>query len=197
MLKITSDRTALETYLHSFNWTFKISDNILYNLDISFQLIDHHNNSNGCNYAKPISISCVSIIEAIFVDFLERLDSATHDFPVKLDSKRILIKNALNEEKKEIQTTYEGKVYKYKRLRNFGYEELIEFYEKFKILGSASDTYKSLQNLGRFRNRIHIRNYFENFERDESRTFSEDRTQQTIDYMVSTFKYFAKNYPRP
>ena len=197
MLKISSGKEELKECLNSFIWTFKIGDNILYNLDVIFQLVDDHNKLEGHNYAKPTSVLCVSIIEAILVDFLERLDSATRHFPSKLDAKRTDIKNELEAEKNDFQSTYKGKVYQYKRLRNFGYKELVEFYEKFHIFGPSPNPYEALQNLGRFRNRVHIRNYFGNFERDESRTFSERRAQRTIDSMESIFKYFNKNYPRP
>ena len=197
MLTISSSKEELGEYKDSFIWTFKIGDNVLYNLGLVFQLVNDHNSLEGRNYSKPISILCVSIIEAILVDFLERLDSATRHFPSKLDSKRTEIKNQLDGEKNDFETTYEGKVYKYKRLKNFGYKELIEFYEQYKILGPKLDTYARLQDLGRFRNRVHIRNYFGNFERNEYRTFSERRTQESIDYMVATFKYLNDKYPRP
>jgi len=197
MLKLISSKKNLKDSLNSFIWTFKIGDNILYNLDVIFQLVDDHNTLEERNYAKPISILCVSVIEAVLVDFLERLDSATDHFPTKLDSKKTDIKKQLEGEKRNFETTHEGKVYKYKRLKNFGYKELIEFYGEFNILGSKPDIYEDLQYLGRFRNRVHIRNYFGNFERNESRTFSEERTQRTIDYMEDIFKYINKNYPRP
>jgi len=48
-----------------------------------------------------------------------------------------------------------------------------------------------------FRNRIHIKNYFNNFEKDESNTFSESRVQKTIKAMVWFFGYFQTYYPRP
>lgn len=197
MLKINSSKQDLKECLNSFIWTFKVGDNIIYNLDVIFQLVDDHNKMEGRDYAKPTSILSISVIEAVLVDFLERLESATRHFPSRLDSKRTDIKKQLEGEKNNFQTTYEGKIYQYKRLRNFGYEELIEFYKKFNILGSKPKTYDELQSLGRFRNRVHIRNYFGNFERNESRTFSEKRTQRSIDYMEATIKYFMENYPRP
>lgn len=196
-MKNNSKREELTEFLNSFIWTFKIGDNILYNLDVIFKLVEDHDKPNGRNYAKPISILCVSVIEAILVDFLERLDSATRHYPSKLGKRRKQIKEKLDSEKRDFQSTFLGEVYQYKRLRNFGYKELVEFYEKFDILGSKPDTYETLQKLGYFRNRVHIRNYFGNFERNESRTFSEERTQKTIDIMEDIFKYLSTNYPRP
>ncbi|HEY4519612.1 MAG TPA: hypothetical protein VJH33_01060 [Candidatus Paceibacterota bacterium] len=197
MLKISLSKYQLNECLNSFCWTFKIGDNILYNLDLIFQLVDDHNKLAGRKYAKPISILCVSVIEGALVDFLERLDSATRHFPSKLDSKKKDIKKELEGKKNDFEIIYKGKVYKYKRLKNFGYKELIKFYEDFKILGSRSADYQILQELGRFRNRVHIQNYFRNFEQNESCTFSENRSQRAIDYMESVFKYLSKNYPRP
>lgn len=197
MLNVTSTKERLCEYIHSFIWTFKIGDNVEYNLDVIFQLVDDYNSLEGRSYAKPISVLCVSVVEAVLVDFLERLDSATRHFPNKLNSKKIDIKQRLEQEKNDYETTYKGKTYKYKRLKNFGYKELIEFCKDFNILGSKPDTYKALRDLGRFRNRVHIRNYFGNFERDESRTFSEKRTQSAVSYMEAVLKYFSENYPRP
>jgi len=197
MLKLSSSKEDLQECLNSFIWTFKIGDNVVYNLDVIFQLVDDHNALKAKSYAKPISILCISVVEATLVDFLERLDSATRHFPSKLNSKRMAIKEQLAREKNDYQTLYEGKVYKYKRLKNFGYKELIDFYEKFNLLGSKASVYETLQNLGRFRNRVHIRNYFGNFERNESRAFSEARTQNAIDCMTDIFKYLGENHPRP
>ena len=198
MLNFTVSKEDLEKRMNTFIWTYKIGDNILYNLEVIFQLAGDHNVSiKGQNYAKPISVLCISVIEAILVDFLERLDKATNHFPKKLAVKRAEIKKELHNQQQNAQTVYEGKVYKYKRLKNFGFKDLVEFCEKFDILGPHSATYNALQDLGRFRNRVHIRNYFGNFEKDESQTFSEKRTQQAINYMIAVFIYIGKNYPRP
>lgn len=91
-----------------------------------------------------------------------------------------------------------GEKHHYKRLKNFGYDELIPFYKEFEILGPSSDAlYTTLKSLGHFRNRVHIRNYFGNFEADEFKTFSEVRTQRTINIMGSVIQYISENYPRP
>jgi hypothetical protein len=197
MLKIDSPTSDLNEYMKSFIWTFKISDNIIYNLNLIVRLVRDHNNLQGRDYNKPILILCVSVIEAMLVDFLERLDSATRHFPSKLSVDRENIKAELNRKQCDFQSIYEGQVYKYKRLQNFGYKDLIEFYEHFHLLGKSPLNYRVLQDLGRFRNRVHIRNYFSNFERDESQVFSERRTQAAINIMVSVFKYLSENYPRP
>ena len=109
MLKISSGKEELKECLNSFIWTFKIGDNILYNLDVIFQLVDDHNKLEGHNYAKPTSVLCVSIIEAILVDFLERLDSATRHFPSKLDAKRTDIKTNWKRRKTTFNPHTKGK----------------------------------------------------------------------------------------
>lgn len=197
MLVISSTKENLKKHLTSFIWEFKIGDNILYNLDVVYNLIEDHNNAQKCNYAKPVSILCVSIMEAVLVDFLERLNMATSQFPNKLASKRSEIKNKLNGEKKIFQQVYQGEAYQYRRLRNFGYQDLVKFCEEFSLLGPSSKVYRNLERMGRFRNRVHINNYFGNFERDESRAFSETRTQEIIYYMIKMLKYLEKHYSRP
>jgi hypothetical protein len=198
MLQIVCSKDDLNEWVGSFIWTYKIGDNISYNLDILFQLINDHNNAAADrNYGKPISILGVSIIEAVLVDLLERLDRATNHFPAHLNAQRHDIKAELQGQQKEFITTYQGKSYKGKRLKNFGYVELIAFCEKFHLLGADANLYTQLQDLGRFRNRVHIRNYFGNFERNESRTFSEKRTQNTLEYMQVVVAYLHEHYERP
>lgn len=195
MLTIGSTQENLIESIDSFIWEFKIGDNIKYNLNIIYNLIEDYN-KNRFNYKKPISILCVSVIEAILVDFLARLDMGTNHFPKKLNDARFEIKSKLSKEKKEFPGIFLDKVYQYRKLRNFKYKDLIDFFEEFSILGPSIKTYKNLQKIGHFRNRVHINNYFGNFERDESKVFSEKRTQLTIDYMVKMFRYFKENYSR-
>lgn len=197
MLRIGASQEQLGKRLGMFVWTFKIGDNILYNLDVIFKLVKDHNRKDGHSYTKPISILCVSVIEAVLVDFLERLDQGTSHFPDKLNAVRVEVKNELEKEKKYDLSVFNGQAYKNKKLRNFGYKELIEFYKKFRLIGLKDSNYQILQRLGHFRNRVHIRNYFENFERDEVRVFSEARTQETINIMEEILRYFSEKYARP
>lgn len=196
MLNIRYTNEEMKEYLSSFIWEFKIGDNIIYNLDIVFSLIKSYNDNEN-NYKKPISILCVSVIEAILVDFLERLDSATNHFPSNLASQKVKIKERLSKEKIKYNVTFLDEVYQSNKLRNFGFQELVKFCEEFSLLGNSSDRYTNLKEIGKFRNRVHIKNYFNNFERDESKTFSEIRTQKTIDYMVDIFYFFNYEYSRP
>lgn len=196
MLTLHKNKELLRDLLSTFVWTYKIGDNIIYNLDLVYRLVDDHN-SLGRQYAKPIAILCVSVIEASLVDFLERLESATAHFPLKLATERELIKARLNQEQNILETVRNGQVRKHKRLKNIGYDQLISLCEELALLGRNSRNYSILRTLGRFRNRVHIRNYFDNFERDESRVFSEARAQSAINHMESVIEYLSLNYPRP
>jgi hypothetical protein len=195
MLTINQTQEDLIKKMNSFIWEFKIGDNIEYNLDIIFNLIK--NDNNIFNYKKPISILCISVIEAIFVDLLHRLDMGTNHFPKKLTKNKSEIKKELDKEKRVYQISFLDETYQGKKLRNFGYKDLINFLKKFSILGSTDEVYTILQKMGHFRNRVHIKNYFNNFEKDESVVFSEKRTQKIINCMVWIFNYFEENYSRP
>ena len=68
MIEISKTKEQLKQELGSFIWDFKISDNIEYNLDALFNLIEDNNQDR--DYKKPISFMAVSVIEAIMIDFL-------------------------------------------------------------------------------------------------------------------------------
>jgi len=191
VISISVETKELEELLFAFVWDFKIGDNILYNAELLQSLI-HDHNKGAVSYSKPIAIIGVSIIEAILVDFVERLDQGTDHFPDLLIDNKNLIKRRLAKEKKSSPE-------KGVRLRNFGYSELISLCEELELLGPARgkiNVYSKLKSMGRFRNRVHIRNYFNNFGRDESRTFSERRAQMIVDYVIKMFRYFEQNYYR-
>jgi hypothetical protein len=197
MLHISRTKDQIKADLDCFIWDFKIGDNILYNLNALFNLADDYNNS-GKDYKKPISVTVVSIIEAIMVDFLYRLDRGTTHFPTSLRHIEKSIKNQLNEE--TIKSKFvgpDGQEHCYLTLKNFNFSSMIEVYEKLKLFGDNRKVYESLLRLSYFRNRIHINNYFNNFEKNENVTFSENRVQKTIVIMLWIIDYFKKEYSRP
>ena len=196
MIEILKTKEQLKKELNSFVWEFKISDNIEYNLDVLFNLIE--DNDHAKDYKKPISLIAVSIIEAIMIDFLYRLYQGTSHFPQKLKDKETVIKSKLTQEtKKSKYVDSENREYWVCSLKNFDFITMIKIYQDLKLLGDYKQNYEFLMNLAHFRNRIHIKNYFNNFEKDESNTFSESRVQKTIKAMVWFFGYFQTYYPRP
>lgn len=182
-------RVAIDTFI----WNFNIGKNIEYNFLILTSLIKDDNEL----YNKPISIISVSIIEAILVDFIERLDVSTRHFPETLKLEEIKIKDSLAKHKKDFETVFLDEVSIYKKLKNFRYQDLVEICREHDLLGTDPTVYKNLQKMGWYRNRVHIKNYLNNFEKTESRTYSHRRTQQTIDYLDRLTNFMSKNYSRP
>ena len=57
MLIINKEKKELNSSLDSFIWDFKIGDNILYNLDIIYQLVvDYNNNKNYIDLLQVVNI---------------------------------------------------------------------------------------------------------------------------------------------
>lgn len=197
MIVLLNTKEELKDKLKLFIWDFKISDNIIYNLNVLFDLIDDYNNSNK-DYKKPISIISVSIIEAILVDFLYRLYKGTKHFPCILKSRELIIKNKL--EKETIRRNFIGiddEEHIYSVLKNFSFSSMIVVYKELSLIGDDEIIYEFLNQLSYFRNRVHINNYHNNFEKDENITFSEKRIQKTVNFMIFIFNYFNDNYSRP
>ncbi len=205
MLILNKTKKELKDQLGTFAWDFKIVDNIQYNLDILFQLVIDHNTSPLGewnipirDFKKPISLLSISIIEAIMVDFLYRLYEGTVHFPVNLRTKEDEIKNRLGiETKKSKYIDLEDREHWIARLKNFNFISMIDIYDELRLLGEIQKNYESLKTMAHYRNRIHMKNYFNNFEKDESRTFSKERTQKSLHAMEWFFSYFERTYPRP
>lgn len=197
MLVLNKIKEHLKQDMDCFIWNYKISDNILYNLEVLFSLIDGHNNLKN-NFQKPISIVAVSIVEAIMVDLLYRLYHGTNHFPVSLKHREAEIKRKINEKTKDKKiVSTDGKEYYCSILKNFNFAPMITLYRDLNLLGNQATIYDTLLKLSYFRNRVHINNYYDNFEKDEKETFSEKRTQTILDIMIWFFTYFKKNYSRP
>jgi len=72
--------------LFTFVWDFKHGDNISYNLRVLAALYAARvGTENKDILNKPITIAIVSIVEAILIDFLTRIDGATTHLPANVD----------------------------------------------------------------------------------------------------------------
>jgi len=197
MLQIVKTKDELKKELDFFVWDFKIGDNILYNTTVLYELVDDFNINNK-SYGKPISTISISIIEAIMVDFIYRLYSGTNHFPESLKDQEGEVKLKLRGETiKRKHIDLDGQEHEYLVLKNFNFSPMIQVYEELKLFGDNKIIYQSLEKLAFFRNRIHINNYFNNFEKDENETFSKKRVQITLNIMIWIFDYFKIHYPRP
>lgn len=194
---ILKKHDELKRSLDIFVWEFKIGDNILYNLGVISNLVDDYNNLIK-DYKKPISVLVASIIEAVMVDFIYRLYNSTKHFPQNLESIKEDIKLRLSGETIKFKyKSIDGKELFYPVLKNFNFASVVDVYREFKLFGDNENIYNRLEDLAHFRNRLHILNYYNNFEKDEKDVFSEARVQRTINIMEWMFTHFEKEYSRP
>jgi len=174
-------------------WQFKIGDNIIYNFRILNELLMQQNESGTLFLNKPIVIIAASIIEAMIVDFIARLDGSTNDFPVAASHFMNQLKDKFNEDKR----THRKKDRKYpKRLPNYEWKEMVGLLKKHAFLGFEDAFYDILVNIGYLRNRVHIQNYHSNFEVDEHAAFSAERVHRVLRAMETVLDGLYLNYPR-
>jgi len=174
----------LDAKIQKFIWSFKVYDNIKYNFNILSTLYECKNSnasSRGKYYFnKPLIIIHVSIIEALLHDFYIRLSQSTNHFPssIPLDKRKVM------------QSKFKTK--------NMSMDQLVKCFYEYELLGGKSSViYPALKSLNYLRNRVHILNWFANFERDEIRVFTNSRlvaTEKITSYIVN---YISKNYSRP
>ena len=69
-----------EAITGTFMWSFKKGDNIIYNLEIAWELYEAKSRSTDKRkYNKPIIITLISIIECILDDFTYRIRGHVND----------------------------------------------------------------------------------------------------------------------
>lgn len=162
-----------------FIGSFKVGDNICYNLGILkvlYSYFDVSEESEQKLLCKPIIISLVSISEAVIYDLHYRAQHFT----------------------KEGLAGVPDRVLKHIRgAKLTDYEKHIASSRKHMLLGKNLKLYERLDELRKLRNRIHIQNSKGHFEPDEVNAFSLRRKRQaekTTQYVLS---YCSEKYPRP
>ena len=202
MFKLNQKEVA--TMLASFVWDFKVGDNIAHNFKTLYFLYkkkDESSDDQKYLLNKPIIVTIVSIIEGIFYDLICRIDLATNHFPDNIDAlKREKIKQRIAREKewfprKDFLT---GEDEKYRRIKNYKISELIRIFSEYELLGTGGDViYRHLEEASYLRNRIHIFNWFGNFEIDEDKVFNENRLQKIENLLVEILDIMQEKYQRP
>lgn len=199
---LSLDQKEIEAKLDTFNWNFKVGDNIKHNAQEAFFLYKiKKDNCAGVKEKqflnKHISMTLIGIIEAILYDFVVRLNDATNHFPLTIDDKKKKdIKKYISEQK----VPYELKKLKVKvlKVKNYSLSQILKLLQKFELLESKnSPVYNTLEQATHFRNRIHIYNWFDNFEIDEKYVFTDKRLEileRLVIYILTTME--AK-YSRP
>jgi hypothetical protein len=199
---LSLDQKEIETKIDTFNWNFKVGDNIKHNIQEIFFLykIKKENCSNTKEEQflnKHISITLVCIIEAILYDFVVRLNDATNQFPLIIDEKkRKAIKKYISEQK----VPYESKELKIKilRVKNYSFSQILRLLKEFELLEQKdSPIYNNLEKATYFRNRIHIYNWFNNFEKDEKYVFTDRRLEILEKLVVYILTTMEAKYSRP
>lgn len=179
---LSLNQNEIEAKIDTFNWNFKVGDNINHNLEEVFYLcrvkIEHCSNINESRFLnKHISMTLISIIEAILYDFVVRLNDATNQFPIIINiTKREAIKKYILEQR----VPYELKKSKIKilKVKNYSLLQILKLLQKFELLEKEDSLiYKQLEGAIHFRNRVHIYNWFDNFEIDERYVFTDKRLE--------------------
>jgi len=175
-------KEEISNYLSEFVWSFKVGDNIAYNFKILFLLYKNKEadeEENKLYYNKPIVVFLVSIVEAVLVDLLKRLDVGTNDLPSSLLEENIYnIKTSISKEKKLIKTTSSttGETYQFYTIKRYDFNQIVKYCRKYNLLFDSSEKiYDHLDEFAKLRNRIHIENYYNNFEQDEHAVFINSR----------------------
>lgn len=168
-------KEILEKISH-FIWNFKTGDNICYNLKILDSLYEQKEKTGSLIFNKPIAIFLVSIIEAMLLDLIERIDDGTNDLPAISQTSITNIKNLVAKHKTPITINdpITG-VHTFNKRKNYKMKEVLTIFEDNELIGSKGDSiYKRLEIFNRLRNRVHILNYFKNFHVDENKVFEND-----------------------
>lgn len=156
--------------------SFKIGDNINYNLKILEVLYKNYKDSSEGNFLiKPIVILNTSITEAVLYDFIEY---------------RIRRANFTEKLFEEI-----AKVLSTKHLDKFEhYITQAEKYDFFKM--KDTNFYGAMHSLRKLRNRIHIQNSKHHEPRDEDKIFDEKAKILSEKVLEKTLITLSVEYPR-
>jgi hypothetical protein len=200
MLKL-DDLEKVNQELFTFVWDFKHGDNIMYNFEVLRSLyFAKAADPKPSLLNKPITISVVSILEAILVDFLSRIDAATAHLPQGIDAGKIKDMKAEIEKKKQpvkVEDDIFGEHIFMKR-KMYNYNKIVKIFQKYEVFGDKNDEiYKKLSMFGDMRNRVHIENYHRNFEDREEHVFTDVRLDGLEDLLRSLWTKMTADYRRP
>lgn len=159
----------------NFIANFKIGDNINKNLAtvrLLYELCDE-DPARGQRLRKPITVALVSIAEAMLYDFIRRIQS----------------NEAVPSISSEVVLALKGK-----NLTEFTH--FIVHARKHKLFGENPAFYERGDELRKLRNRIHIQNEKEQFQRDEDKAFTLARQKNAEEIVEYISKYLLKNHSR-
>jgi hypothetical protein len=158
-----------EAITGTFMWSFKKGDNIVYNLEIVWELYEAKSRSTDKRkYNKPIIVTLVSAIECMLDDFAYRIRGHVHDTVPNISQADI--------------ATFRTK--KYDKLEHY-----IAASRRFNLFGRPTSFYDLLDELRKARNRVHIQNSTNQLAADEYNVFTDTlltKTQQVFETVLGT-----------
>lgn len=199
-MTLRHDRTQISRMMSRFIWSFRVGDNIAYNFKIIFALYDDKaRSSNPSIYNKSLIVQMVSIIECLMYDFVVRLEQSTNQWPAEIPAeKRGRIKERLSSEAVKVDVEYLDQRTTIRKVRNYSFDQLLKIFEEFELFGPSGHLiYTRLQDAGRLRNRIHIFNWFGNYEAKERDTYSNEKLSEIELLLDAYLNFMSTKYPRP
>lgn len=170
----------MQKFDSSFIGSFKLGDNINYNLKILGRLYEYYESSSRDKkhlLHKPIIVIISSIIEAILYDFYNR---------AKLHTREGIANIGI-----EILTHIRSE----KGLSKFGrYIATAEKHDLF--AGMGANFYNDLKELSKIRNRVHIQNDKKEFEADDQYAFNSTRKRLAERTLEGVMRIMAERHPR-
>lgn len=173
MLRVFSEYTRV------FFWDFKRMDNTNYNFDIlNIICLTKKEKASNPHFNRPVLIQIVAIIECILYDFVRRVNEYRQEIIPNLDQA------AVNDTRSKVLDEF---------------EPLIAHVRKSNLLRiSAGDSiYDDLDHLRKVRNRVHIQNRQQQFDRDEYNVWVEANVQLAGRVLERVIEVLCHVYPRP
>ena len=150
-------------------WSFKKGDNIIYNLEVAWELYEAiARSADKRKYNKPITVILVSIIECILDDFTYRIRGHVNDTVPNMSQSDIDM----------------FRTRKYDKLEHY-----IAASKRFNLFNQPTGFYDSMDELRKARNRIHIQNSKNQLAADEYNVFTDAllvKAQQALEVVLAT-----------
>jgi len=199
MLSLSQEE--IKKKLNSLYWNFEVGDNTNHNLKELFYLykvkIEYSSTTEEKRFLnKHISLCLMSILEVVLYDFIVRLDEATNHFPKTIDENlRNKIKGYIA--KKKIPHDVNPKQ---SRVYNYSFNQIVSIFREFNLLDTDVprnySIYNVLETANKFRNRIHIYNWYNNFETNEEYVFTDKRLAILEKITVEVINTMEQKYQR-
>lgn len=158
-----------EAITGTFMWSYKKGDNIIYNLEVVWELYEAKARSvDKRKYNKPITVILVSIVECILDDFTNRIRGHVNDTVPNISQSDIVM----------------FRTKKYDKL-----EQYIAASKKLDLFNQPASFYDSMDVLRKARNRIHVQNSKNQLAADEFNVFTDAllaKAQQAVEVVLAT-----------